>query len=247
MISAIVISSKEFSSLLPMALGNILRCWLTPSSSTSSDSLCWAMSSSTLPLAARENMDAYFTPYPSSPASSGAMCLRKKNFPFAAALRLCARCMLASTRLIGMYRFRSNVRITLVSSTMNTVNAEFSKSVSCISMLRNSVLQPMCGSFGLFRGGGGFHLTVCQFVLWMLSKCSVWVSSSTSSTAPSNMTSGSRMKRWATCCARAGSRPAPRSSWYFSSSMGRGMSLYMFTTRLFMPTLDVPFGITWPW
>ena len=35
---------------------------------------------------------------------------------------------------------------------------------SWISKLRNSVLQPTWGSFGLTLGGGGFHRTVCQFV-----------------------------------------------------------------------------------
>ena len=46
-------------------------------------------------------------------------------------------------------------------SVMNVVKAAFSKSVSWISILLNSVRHPMCGSFGPVRGGGGFHRTLC--------------------------------------------------------------------------------------
>ena len=60
----------------------------------------------------------------------------------------------------------------------------------------NSVLHPMCGSCGVVLWGGGFHRTVCQFVDWMFSKCSVVFVSSTS-IASSKMTSGSRTNRWA--------------------------------------------------
>lgn len=46
-------------------------------------------------------------------------------------------------------------------SVMKVVKAAFSKSVSWISILLNSVRHPMCGSFGPVRGGGGFHRTLC--------------------------------------------------------------------------------------
>jgi hypothetical protein len=87
--------------------------------------------------------------------------------------------MLASTRDNGRYMFRSKSSIARVARTMKTVKAEFSKSVSCSSMERNSVRQPMCGSFVVLRGGGGFHLHDCQFVDWMDSKWSVSFSLST--------------------------------------------------------------------
>lgn len=62
--------------------------------------------------------------------------------------------------------------IALVSSTMNTPNAAFSKSVSCTSHGRNSTRQPMS-----LLTGGILKRMVCQLVLWMFwgkdSTCSI--------------------------------------------------------------------------
>lgn len=43
----------------------------------------------------------------------------------------------------GIYKARSKARMTRVIRTVNTVNAAFSKSVSCTSIGRNSVRQPI--------------------------------------------------------------------------------------------------------
>jgi len=59
--------------------------------------------------------------------------------------------------------------ITRVVRTTNAVKAAFSKSVSCISIDRNSVRHPMCSEVssvpsGLMGGGGGgLNLTLCLF------------------------------------------------------------------------------------
>lgn len=58
--------------------------------------------------------------------------------------------------------FRLKCRIARDSSTMNTENAAFSKSVSCTSIGRNSTRQPI-GEFV----GGGLNRSVCQLVDWM--------------------------------------------------------------------------------
>ena len=55
--------------------------------------------------------------------------------------------------------------IALVRSTMKILNAAFSKSVICTSMLLNSTRQPI-GEFT----GGGLNRIVCQFVDCMFSK-----------------------------------------------------------------------------
>ena len=138
-----------FSSAPPDALGATRRFSLTPSpDQLSSDTVVLLFLASPLRLLAENtvgsfpslfvppltaellNMDVYCSPKPSSPFSNGAMWRRKKNLPFTAALRPCARCMFASTRLIGMYKFKSKVKMTRVSRVMKVVKAAFSKSVS---------------------------------------------------------------------------------------------------------------------
>lgn len=74
---------------------------------------------------------------------------------------------------------------------MKILNAAFSKSVICTSILLNSTLQPI-GEFT----GGGLNRIVCQFVDCIFSKWSM-DSSSSWSIVSLNWTSGSRMNRWA--------------------------------------------------
>ena len=62
----------------------------------------------------------------------------------------------------GRYRLRLNVSMVRVNRTIKTANAAFSRSVSWISMLRNSTRHPMSE-----LGGGGLNRMVCQLVDWM--------------------------------------------------------------------------------
>mmetsp|Transcript_2358 Transcript_2358/g.5631 ORF Transcript_2358/g.5631 Transcript_2358/m.5631 type:complete len:220 (+) Transcript_2358:775-1434(+) len=105
-------------------------------------------------------------------------------------------------------------------SMMYTVKAAFSKSVRFSSMGLNSTRQLMLS----WLVGGGLKRTVFQLVDWMFSKWSLSLASSCSS-FPSNTTSGSRMKRCATCVASRSSMPASHRRLKASSLMGRGTSL----------------------
>ena len=90
------------------------------------------------------------------------MWLRHQNF---AAPRLWARSMFSWTFDMGTYIFKSKDNRTLSTSTQKTVKAAFSKSVSWTSIVLSSTRQPM-----LLSAGGGFHLTLFQFVLCRFSK-----------------------------------------------------------------------------
>ena len=74
--------------------------------------------------------------------------------------------MLASTLLIGMMKSSENSFIILAIIPTNTVRAAFSKSVSWISIGRNSTRHPISES----HEGGGLNLIVFQLVDWMFSK-----------------------------------------------------------------------------
>ena len=117
------------------------------------------------------------------------------------ALRCCARCIFTSTSDIGMQKSTGIVMITCVRSTRKIEYAAFSKSVSWISIGRNSTRQPTCAPCG-----GGLNRIVCQFVDWIFSKWSIERASSKSMFSE-NTTSGSRTKRCAICSARSSSTP----------------------------------------
>mmetsp|Transcript_93838 Transcript_93838/g.262573 ORF Transcript_93838/g.262573 Transcript_93838/m.262573 type:complete len:207 (+) Transcript_93838:215-835(+) len=156
--------------------------------------------------------------------SPGTTSLRNQNFSLFTALILCARSMFSSTLDSGNKKSKSKIRSTRVRSTTNAVKAAFSKSVSCTSMDRNSVRQPMYGPH-IFLGGGGFQRNVCQFVEFKFSKCSTDAVSSTSSMEPSKATSGSRTKRWAMCLANGSSMPSSMSLRSVEPSTSHGTSL----------------------